>query len=222
MKNNILNEIKINTKSVLSNKNTFIIKESSQIQYQKPTPQLSKTLLDLGIKDVKPLSPNQKKFIKEKNKIQSGPNESVFQTILSCVDGTETAVPGSMVQDVEQPKDMDLMLVGELTNTSRIYEMLNYLTHIGVNEIKVPTDALFIEDITYLSIHPKRQTIKVYDVYTCYNFELEIVKGEITKFRDFNKNDRVGLLTKHQFHQPSIKALERGYLPNKHFYLTSP
>jgi hypothetical protein len=54
----------------------------------------------LGIKDVKPLSPNQKKFIKEKNKIQNGPNESVFQTILSCVDGTETAVPGSMVQDV--------------------------------------------------------------------------------------------------------------------------
>lgn len=137
-------------------------------------------------------------------------------------DGYSVIACGSMVQDVEQPKDMDLMLVGDLTNTTRIYEMLNYLTHIGINEIKVPTDALFIEDITYLSIHPKRQTSKVYDVYTCYNFELEIVKGEITKFRDFDKNERVGLLTKHQFHQPSIKALERGYLPNKYFYLTSP
>jgi len=34
-------------------------------------------------------------------------------------DGYKVIACGSMVQDVEQPKDMDLMLYGELTNTCK-------------------------------------------------------------------------------------------------------
>ena len=96
---NLLNEIKLNTKSVFSKEKNYIIKESSQITFEKKTPEILKKLNDLGIKDIKPLSPNQKNFIKEKNKIKGGPNEGVFEAILSCVDGTETVVPGSSVQE---------------------------------------------------------------------------------------------------------------------------
>lgn len=126
---------------------------------------------------------------------------------------------GSLVQNVSEPKDMDLMLYGQLDNTTKIYEALNLITDFGLTQLQVNTDIFFVEDISYLYLSPNRSTSTTHELYLGYSVELEMVDGVITKFRDYNKLGKVGLLTKATFIQPSRKSVERGYDANRHFFL---
>jgi hypothetical protein len=126
---------------------------------------------------------------------------------------------GSLIQGYQHAKDIDMMLYGELDDDRRIYECLNEIMSFGINTLNVRTDTFFVEDISYLSRTPKHSTSVKYDVYLGYSFEIEIIENKITTLRDFNKEGKVGLLTRAHFIQPSIKSVERGYLPDKHFIL---
>ena len=126
---------------------------------------------------------------------------------------------GSLIQGKESANDLDLMLYGKLDNPTKIYECLNIITDFGLNSLHVNTDIFFVEDISYLSRTPDNRTSIRYDVYLGYSIELEMIDGKITKFRDYNRLGKVGLLTKAQFTQPSLKSVERGYDANRHFFL---
>ncbi len=134
-------------------------------------------------------------------------------------DGFNVVGCGSLTQGVVNPPDMDILIVGALYDSSLIYRMLYEISRIGIIELGVNTDVLFTTDMSYLTTDISLQQSKSYDVYTHYNFEMEIRDNVITKFRNFNSNERVGLLTKHKAVQPSLKAIERNYRPNQHIFL---
>lgn len=134
-------------------------------------------------------------------------------------DGFSVIGCGSLTQGVSSPPDMDILVYGALYDSCLVYKMLYEISRIGIVELNVNTDVLFTTDISFLTTDISLQQSKSYDVYTHYNFEMEIRDNVITKFRNFNSNERVGLLTKHKTTQPSLKAIERNYKPNQHIFL---
>lgn len=153
------------------------------------------------------------------------PTPDLFNRFSEHIKGNDLFTPykvvacGSLIQGYEQAKDIDIMLYGELDDDRRIYDCLNEITSFGVTTLNVRTDTFFVDDISYLSRVPKQSTSVKYDVLLGYSFELEIINNDIITLRDFNKEGKVGLLTRAHFIQPSIKSLERGYEPDKHFFL---
>ena len=125
-------------------------------------------------------------------------------------EGYQVFVAGSLAVGYENPKDIDIIVTGPYDNY-KVYEVLNELLRIGINELETFTDVFYIESIEVLDLPYFIPYNVFYDAYTPYNLEFEVVDNNVTMLRDFSKLDNEGLLVKHSLKYPSDKQLDRGY-----------
>lgn len=123
---------------------------------------------------------------------------------------------GSMAVGYDNPKDMDIIVTGELGDTYKVYELMSIISSVGITLLQTFTDVFYTQDITILDLDPKTSPEVKYECLTGYSMELEIVDNQITRFRDFSSYEKVGLLTRHTLTYPSEKQIQRGYEGKKY------
>jgi hypothetical protein len=110
---------------------------------------------------------------------------------------------GSLVEE-EKGDDLDIFFTGEYLPEILVDLMDNSLRIAFDMGIKM--DVFYIPDYSYLDLPPNSLLSNSYNVYTNYDFELEVVKGKVSMFRDYGKTFKDGLyLHQHSpYHKPSL------------------
>jgi len=111
---------------------------------------------------------------------------------------------GSLL-DKETANDMDVFFTGDYM-PELIVDLLDYSLDVAMNQMGIRMDVFFIPDFSYLTLPPHFTSTKTYRIYSSYDFELEVIKGKVSKFREYGVDCKNGLfgLYHTQYHQKSI------------------
>jgi hypothetical protein len=113
---------------------------------------------------------------------------------------------GSLVEE-EKGRDLDIFFTGEYL-PELLVDMMDTGLKIGL-EMGIRTDVFYIPDFSYLDLPPNVLTSDSSKIFTSYDFEMEVVKGKISMFRDYGRNCKDGLFefSHSAYHK---KSLDRG------------
>lgn len=118
---------------------------------------------------------------------------------------------GSMLQNVNYPSDVDIIVNGGNTFPNYIFVDMLEVLDIAMNEFRLNMDMLYCPDISFMDLPVEKKYQKEYKAYTCYDYEMMWVGHTLIRNRSFRQNPKWGLLTEHQYIQPSSKSIERNY-----------
>ena len=118
---------------------------------------------------------------------------------------------GSMLQDIDYPNDIDIIVQGSNKYPNYIYLDLVEAAKIGMIDYGLPLDILYCPDISFFNLEVIKENQREFKAYSFYDFDYIWASGQCVRTRNFSNNPKWGLLTEHKFPQPSDKGIERGY-----------
>jgi hypothetical protein len=118
---------------------------------------------------------------------------------------------GSVLQDVDEPNDLDIIVTGSLSKPNYVYMDMSEALRIARVDMGINMDMLFSPDISYFHKPVLRRLQEIYEVFIPYEIEVLIENHKVSKIRDFSRLPKLGMLTQTTFVQPSDKGIERGY-----------
>jgi len=118
---------------------------------------------------------------------------------------------GSLMEN-ETANDMDIFYTGDYM-PELIVDLLDYSIKCSM-EMGIRMDCFYIPDFTYMTLPPSFTSTQPYRVFTSYDFEIEVIKGKVKKFREFGMKSQNGLYL-HHHHQYHQKSVDRGQTTNR-------
>ena len=106
---------------------------------------------------------------------------------------------------MDTARDMDIFFSGEYL-PELLVDLMDYGLQMAF-DLKINMDIFYIPDYSYLDYPPHFTSDKLYYIYSTYDHEMLVEKGELVMFRDYGGRMDDGLFrnTHQQYHKKSVE-----------------